>query len=450
MVLDKLGSSLKESLKKITKSVFVDERLIDELVRDIQRALLAADVNVQLVFDLSKKIKERALAEKDIKGISPKEHLVKIVYEELTNFMGGEKSEIAFGKKKPFKIMMVGLFGSGKTTCIGKLAKYYASRGKKVAAIGLDVWRPAAMEQLENNCEKAGVKCFIKKGEKNPFKIWEEFEAKLSSYDLVLVDTAGRDALNDELIEEIENVNKMIKPDEVFLVISADIGQTAQKQAEQFHKSCGVTGVIITKMDGSAKGGGALAATSITKAPIKFIGVGEKVDDLESFNPKGFVGRLLGMGDIEALLEKAELAIDKEKAEDMGKKFLKGDFNFLDLYEQMAAMKKMGSLSKLLDMIPGFGGAQIPKEMLDVQEGKLEKWKYILQSFTKKELENPEIITGSRIDRAAKGSGVKTSEVRELLKQYRMSKKMMKAMKGMGDNLDMNKMMRKFKGKKVF
>ncbi len=445
MVLDKLGSSLKETLAKIAKSLFVDEKLVNELVKDIQRALLQADVNVKLVFDLSNKIKKRALDEKVPAGISKREYLVTIVYEELTRFLGGEKNEIVIDKtKKPFIIMMVGLYGSGKTTNANKIAKYYQKRGFKVATLGLDVHRPAAAQQLKQLSDKLSIPCYINEKEKNALKIYREFEKHYSEYDILLIDTAGRDSLSDELVEELSSLNKYIKPDEKLLVISGDLGQSAQKQAESFHSACGVTGVFITKLDGTAKGGGALSACAVTQAPVKFIGVGEKPDDIETFNPKGFVGRLLGMGDIEALLEKAEEAMSQEEAEDMGKKMLKGDFNFLDLYEQMQAMSKMGSLSKIVEMIPGLGGAKIPKEMLEGQEGKLKKWKIIMQSCNKKELEDPEIIARERIDRIAKGSGTSVQEVRELLKQYKQSKKMMKMM---GGTEDPEKMMKKLKGK---
>lgn len=440
MVLDKLSNSLKDTLKKIAKSVFVDERLIDELVKDIQRALLSADVNVQLVFNLSKSIKERALKEKAPGTITQKEHLIKIVYEELVKFLGEEKHEIKIEKKKPFKIMMVGLFGSGKTTTIGKLAKFYTKRGYKVAALGLDVHRPAAPDQLEQICQQVNIPCFINKKEKNAIKIYKEFEDKYSKFDILLIDSAGRDALSEDLIEEIENLNELIKPDERLLVISADIGQAAQKQAEQFHKSCNITGVIVTKMDGTAKAGGALSACSVTKAPIKFIGVGEKADDLEEFNPKGFVSRLLGMGDLEALLEKTKEAFTEEKAKDMSKKMLKGDFNFLDLYEQLESMSKMGSLKKIMDLIPGMGNLNIPKDMLDVQEDKLKKWKFVLQSMTKEELEDPEIIDRSRIERISKGSGMPIQEIKDLIKQYKQSKKMMKLMSGKDPEKLMKKM----------
>lgn len=447
MVLEKLGGSLKNTLSKIARAMFVDENLVNELVKDIQRALLQADVNVKLVFELSKNIKERALKEKPPAGLSQKEYLINVVYEELVKFMGGEKNKIVIDKtKKPFKIMTVGLFGSGKTTTIAKLAKYYAKRGFKVAAIGLDVHRPAAPEQLKQNCDNINIPAFILPGEKDAIKIYKHFEKDLEKYDLVLVDTAGRDALSEDLVKELEELNKTINPDEKILVISADIGQAAQNQAQQFHDSCGITKVIITKLDGTAKGGGALSACAVTDAPITFIGVGEKVDDLESFNPKGFVGRILGMGDLEALLEKAQEAIKPEDAEEMGAKLLKGEFNLVDLYEQMQAMSKMGPLSKVMDLIPGMGKMDIPKDMISGQEKKLDKWKVIMQSCTKKELEDPSLIDRSRIERIAKGAGVEPSEVRGLLKQYNQSKKLIKSMKGM-DSMDPNALMKKFKGK---
>jgi signal recognition particle subunit SRP54 len=445
MVLEKLGDSLKNTLSKIAKSVFVDEKLVNELVKDIQRALLQSDVNVKLVFELTKEIKQRALKEEAPSGLTKKEHLVNIVYEELVKFLGEKAAEIKITKKKPFKIMMTGLFGSGKTTTIGKLAKYFQKRGHKIAALGLDVHRPAAPEQLAQISKQINIPCFIEKGEKDPIKIYKKYEKEFSKFDILIVDTAGRDALSAALIKEIKNLYDTIKPDENLLVISADIGQAAQKQAEIFHENAKITGVVVTKMDGTAKGGGALTACAATKAPIKFIGVGEKIDDLETFNPSGFVGRMLGMGDIQALLEKAKEAMPEEKAEDLSKRMLKGDFTLIDLYEQMEAMKKMGSLSKLMEMIPGMGQLKLPKEMLDVQEGKLKQWKHAMNSMTREELENPDKITTSRIDRISKGSGVSTKVIRELIKQYRMSKKMVKMMKGKGANME--KMMKKFQGK---
>jgi len=428
MVLDNLGSKFREILNKVAKSIFVDDKLINELIKEIQRALLSADVNVKLVSELTKSIKERALKEKT--KLDQRTQIVNIVYEELTKFLGDEKSELEITKKQPFKIMMVGVFGSGKTTTISKLANYYKKRGYKVATLGLDVHRPAAIDQLEQLCSKLKVDCFTDRKEKNPVKIYKEFSDKYSKYDILFIDTAGRDSLDKELIKEIKEINDEIKPDEKLLVISADIGQVAQELAEGFHKNCGVTGVIVSKLDGTARAGGALTGTAATGAKVKFIGVGEKADDLETFNPKGFVSRLLGMGDLEALLEKAKEVIDEENAGDIKDRLTSGEFNLNDLYEQMKAMKKMGPLNKIMEMIPGFSGLKMPKEALQVQEGKLEKWKYIIDSCTKKERNDPELIDSKRAERIAKGSGTTISEVRELIKQYRMAKKMMKMMKG--------------------
>ncbi|MBI2109872.1 signal recognition particle protein Srp19, partial [Candidatus Woesearchaeota archaeon] len=273
-------------------------------------------------------------------------------------------------------------------------------------------------------------------------KIYKNNEKDLSKYDLLLVDTAGRDALSKDLIQEIENLNEYIKPDESILVISADMGQAAKNQAETFYKSAKITGVMVTKLDGTAKGGGALTACAETKAPIKFIGTGEKVDDIETFNPQGFVSRLLGMGDIEALLEKTTGAITEDQAKDMSKKLLKGEFNFVDLYEQLQAMKKLGPIQKVMELIPGFSSVKLPKEMLDVQESKLEKWKYILDSMNKKELEDPALLSAKRIDRIAKGSGCSVSEVRDLIKQYNQTKKLMKSLKGKSPE----KLLKRFQG----
>jgi len=446
MVLDKLGEGLRNTLEKIKNSLFVDEKLINELVKDIQRSLLQSDVNVKLVFELTKRIKDRALKDDVPKNLSKKDYLVKVVYEELVKFLGGDGAKININKK-PFYIMLVGLFGSGKTTTSGKLAKYYQKRGYKVGLISTDTWRPAAYEQLQQLSQKVGVDFFGIKGEKDPVKIFKTYQEELKKYDIVLIDTAGRDALNEELIEELNKIRSIVKADENLLVISADIGQAAEKQAKAFHDTCGVTGVIITKLDGTAKGGGALTACAVTGSPVKFIGIGEKIDALEEFKPEGFVGRILGMGDLEALLEKVNEAITADEAKDLGKKFLKGEFNLIDLYEQMQTMKKMGPLTKVMELIPGMNTAKIPKEMLENQQVKLEKWKYAMQSMTREELEDAEIIDASRADRIAKGSGLSAGEVRELVKQYKQSKKLMKMLKGNDKNME--KMMKSMQGGNV-
>jgi signal recognition particle subunit SRP54 len=447
MVLEKLSDSLKATLQKIAKSVFVDEKLVNELVKDIQRALLQSDVNVKLVFSLTQKIKDRALKEDTTKNLTKKEQLINIVYEELVNFLGKEGHKIEVNKK-PFKIMLVGLFGNGKTTHAGKLAKFFSKRGHRVAVIQTDTWRPAAYDQLKQLAEQVNVQFYGMKDEKDPIKIYKAFEKELQNFDVVIVDTAGRDALSSDLIEELNKINSLVQPDETLLIIGADIGQAAEKQATAFHETCKITGVIITKMDGTAKGGGALIACAVTKAPVKFIGVGEKVDALEEFKPANFVGKMLGMGDLEALLDKVKEAMTEEQAEDLSKKFLKGEFTLIDLYEQMEAMNKMGPLTKVMDMIPGFGNLGMSKDAITQQEGKLKKWRFIMDSCTKEELEDPEDIDASRIDRIAKGSGTSTNEVRELLKQYKQSKKLVKIFKP-GNQKQMQQMMKKMQGGNV-
>ncbi|MCF7862106.1 signal recognition particle protein Srp54 [Candidatus Woesearchaeota archaeon] len=429
MVLDKLGDSLKRTLSKITNSLFVDEKLINELIKDIQRALLHADVNVKLVFELTKKIKERALNEKLPAALSKKEQIINIVYGELVNFLGEEERPIKTDHK-PTILMLVGLFGNGKTTTCGKLAKYYTKRGSKTALIQLDVHRPAAYEQLSQIGKQINVDVFGEPGGGDALEIYKKYQEKLNKYDLIIVDTAGRDALSDDLITELESLNDYITPHEVLLIMGADVGQTAMKQALGFKEAVNITGVIITKLDGTAKGGGALAACSVTGAPVRLIGVGEKLDDLEPYDPHGFVGRILGMGDIKALLDKAKNAISEEDAQDLGQKFLKGEFNLIDLYEQMQAIKKMGPLTKVMEMIPGMSQANIPKEIIEGQQGKIESWRYIMDSCTKEELEDPSIIHRDRAERIAKGSGCSISEVRDLLKHYKQSRKLMKAFKG--------------------
>ncbi|MBI2176484.1 signal recognition particle protein [Candidatus Woesearchaeota archaeon] len=429
MVLDNLGESLRNALQKVARSMFVDDAAVNELIKELQRALLQSDVNVKLVFSLSQRIKERILKEETPGGLTKREFLVKVVYEELVKFLGGEESQLD-ASAIPTIIMLSGLFGSGKTTTAAKLARYFSKRGLKVAMVQLDVYRPAALDQLQQLGKQIGVPVFGNKSEKDPLKIFSSCQNELRKFDVVIVDTAGRDALSAELIAELKAVAAAVQPNENLLVISADIGQAAERQATAFHDACKITGVIVTKLEGTAKGGGALSACSVSGAPIKFVGVGEKIEDMEKFNPKGFVGRLLGMGDIEALLEKANEAVTEEEAKDMSEKFLKGEFTLLDLYEQMQAIKKMGPIAKVMEMIPGFGQLKLPKDVLDVQEANLKKWKFAMDSMTKKELEDPEAVTSDRIERIAKGSGIGTGEVKDLLKQYRQSKKVVKMFKG--------------------
>lgn len=466
MVLDKLGDSLKGTLSKIKNSITVDRSLVEEILKEIQKALLSSDVNVRLVLDVTKNIRKRAIEENN-KALDKREHLVTIIYEELSKFLGvGEEfklKENEDGSKIQNIILLVGLYGQGKTTTSGKLGNYFKNRSKKVALISTDTWRPAAYEQLRQLGEKIEIDVYGNPNAIGPNEIWNEFSKKLEKYDVVIVDSAGRDSLNEELVDEISSLNSLINPTDTFLVLGADVGQTAQKQAEMFKDQLDISGVVITKMDGTGKGGGALSACSIVEAPVKFIGVGENIGDFERFNSEKFVSELLGMGNIESLLEKARIAMDEDKAKNMGTRMMSGEFNLDDLYEQMTAMNKMGSMSKLMNMIPGMGGMGIDKNMLGAQEGKMEKWKIAMDSMTLHEKKHPSVIDIARIKRIAAGSGNSTGTVRELMKQYKQMKKMMgmfsspdkmqdmeKGMEGMGENpSDMMKMMQKMGGNKM-
>ncbi|HRZ85909.1 MAG TPA: signal recognition particle receptor subunit alpha [Candidatus Paceibacterota bacterium] len=439
-MLEGLSNILKKSIDKISSAIFVDKTLIDSIVKDLQRALIMADVNIKLISEISNKIKKEG--ESRVKGIEKKEHLIKLLNDEITNIIGGEKKELILGKKDT--ILFVGLYGTGKTTTIAKLASYYKKRGKNVAMLGLDVHRPAASEQLEQLGHKIEVPVFVDKNQKNALKVYEKYKKELEQYDLVLVDSAGRDALEKSLIKEIKEVSEKIKATHTILVIAADIGQAAKNQASTFKESCNINGVIITRMDSSAKAGGALTACYEVNAPVYFIGTGEKMNDIEIFNPKSFVSRLLGMGDLESLIEKVKTA-SGENQEKMSKRLEEGKFSLIDLYEQINSMQNMGPLSKITELIPGFSKAKIPEEMLGNQEEKIKGWKHAIASMTKEEIENPEILEKqtSRISRISKGSGVSTGDIRQLIKQYKMIKELMGSAKNLSeaDMTDPSKLM---------
>lgn len=421
MVLDSLGSSLKGAFRKIAGLGVVDKAAVDLIVKDLQRALLLADVDVELVSELSGRIRKKVLDEKPPAGLTLKEYFIKTLYDELVGFLGAEAGEIALKKQT---ILVIGLFGSGKTTTTGKLARWFKLRGLKVGLVACDVHRAAAQEQLRQIGKRLDVPVYSegKKAEDIAKNAMQK-----SKDDVLIFDSAGRDALDKELARELQNLGKIVKPDEILLVIPADIGQAARKQSEEFSKLVGITGVIVTKLDGTAKGGGALAATAVSGAKVKFIGVGEKAEDLEAYDPKGFASRLIGYGDIKGLLEKAkEAGIDESAA----KRVMEGKFDLNDFYEQIKSMQKMGSLSKLAEMVPGIGNVKLPQGLLEVQEGKMKKWKHAIDSMTKFEKENPEDIKASRIKRIAKGAGVSESDVRDLIRYYKQSKKILKLAKG--------------------
>lgn len=427
MVLDRLGTSLYGALKKVFRASVVDEATVKELVRDIQRALLQADVNVKLVLEISKRIEERALKEKVPPGIARREHVIKVVYEELTRFVGDKPVPIKLEPGKRKILMLVGIQGSGKTTVASKLARYFHKKGLQPALICADTFRPGAFAQLQQLAKRINIPVYGDLTIKDPLKVVFKGLKLFAEKDLVIVDTAGRHKEEHDLIKEMKKLEKKIKPDEVIMVIDGTIGQQALLQAKKFHETTPIGAIIVTKLDGSARGGGALSAVAATGAPIKFVGTGEKIEDLESFVPARFVGRLLGMGDLETLLEKvreAEIKVPKKKA----KAILSGKFTLTDMYEQFEAVKGMGTFKKIFKMLPGMS-YDVPDEMLNTAEGRLEKWRVIIQSMCVEEKENPKLLNSSRVRRVARGSGTTEKEVKDLLKQYVMMRKMLKSFK---------------------
>ena len=439
MVLDALGDALRNTLRKIAGASHISPELIKELVKDIQRALIQSDVNVRLALELSKTIEKRALEEKSPAGMTGREHVVRIVHQELVKAIGESRSL----KLGPQKIMLVGLYGQGKTTTTGKLGKHFKKKGLNLGLIAADVHRPAAFDQLSQIGEQVQVPVFGSSDNKDAGKVVKEGLEEFKELDVVIVDTAGRHALDEELIAEMKSISKIVKPDEILLVMDATVGQQAGPQAQAFHDAVGVSGVILTKLDGSAKGGGALSAVAVTKAPIVFVGTGESLDSLETLDPDRFISRLLGMGDLQTLLERAEEVLDAESAEDTARKMLSGKFTLIDMREQMEALTKMGPLSKVMEMVPGMSG-MMKKGQMDETQDRLEKFKVLMSSMTKEELENPKIIKRSRVNRIAKGSGSDPQEIRELLKQYNQSRKMMS---NLGGNRRMQQRMMKQFGK---
>jgi len=429
MVLDDLGDSLRGTLKKIANAVHIDSKLVKEVVRDIQRALLQADVNVKLVLELSKKIEKRALQEKPPAGMSNREHVIHIVYEELVEILGDSR-ELQIKKQI---IMMVGLYGQGKTTTCGKLATFFKKKGLRPALIAGDIHRPAAYEQLKQIAEQVKVPFYGDKSEKNAVKVVKEGLNKFKrSSDVIIVDTSGRHKLEDDLIDEMKEIFKATKPDEKLLVIDAATGQQAGPQAKAFNDAVDITGIVLTKLDGTAKGGGALSASSEVGAPIIFIGTGEHPSDFEKFEPAGFISRLLGMGDIKSLLEKAEESMKGKDAEETARRIMSGKFTLHDMYDQMDMLSGMGSLRKVAEMLPGGfpGKGKVKQEDMDNTEVKLQKFRIIMDSMTDEEMNNPNIIRASRIKRIARGAGVENKNVKELLKYFNMTKKMMKGFSG--------------------
>lgn len=443
MVLDNLSNSLRKTLKKIANSPNIDREVISEVTRDIQRALVMADVNVRMVRDLTTRIQERALEEKPKAGMSSREHVIRIVSDELVNILGGAR-DISL---KRMRIMMVGLYGQGKTTTAGKLARYYQRKGMRVALIAGDVHRPAAIDQLRQLGDKVNTPVYYDYDEKDAVKVVMAGLEHFKTEEIIIIDTAGRHALEDDLIQEIERIHKAADPEEKFLVLDAAVGQQAGPQAQAFHDAVHVTGVILTKLDGTAKGGGALSAVQATQAPIVFIGTGEHIEDLEHFDPPRFISRILGGGDIRALLEKATEALDEGDAEELARNIMGGRFTLKDMYRQMEMIGKMGKWDKLMELLP-FGGSIRNSPEFEAQQEKLFQFRVIMDSMTDEEQENPRIIKAHRIHRIARGAGVRTSDVKMLLRQYETS---MKTVKGIVKNRKARKqLMRQFGGEETF
>ena len=413
----------------MTKKGRLTELEIKQAMREVRIALLEADVNLGVAKDFIAKVSEKAVGQEILKSLSPAQQVIKIVNEELTELMGSTNSKLIVSPESPTVIMMCGLQGAGKTTLCGKLAVYLKKQGKKPLLAACDVYRPAAINQLKIVGEKAQADVF-EKGQGNPVKIAAEAveHAKKYGYDTVIVDTAGRLHIDEALMEELENITKAIRVDEILLTVDSMTGQDAVNVAKTFNDRLELTGVVLTKLDGDTRGGACLSIKAITGKPIKFASVGEKLTDLEPFYPDRMANRILGMGDVLSLIEKAQEAVSEEQMQKMERKFKANSFTLDDYLEQFAMLKKMGGAKSLLGMLPGMG-TKVKISDADIDESKIERTKAIILSMTKKERNDPSIINYSRKTRIAKGSGTSIQEVNQLLKQYEQSKQMMKMMK---------------------
>lgn len=428
-MLDNLKTGLRAAIKKIVSSSGVDEEMIKQLANDVLKSLLSADVKTTLAIQIAENLKKRSLTETPPPGLSRKDHIIKILYDELAGLLGKE-NDFQFQPGKLNRVLMLGIQGSGKTTITGKLAKFLTKQGYKVGVIGADTYRPGALVQLKTNCEKSGVEVYGEENNKDAPGIvkngLKHFENQ--TLDVMLIDTAGRHKEEKDLLDEMKEIGKVAEPDLALLVIDGTIGQQCYNQAESFHKTVPVGGIIITKLDSSAKGGGALAASAATGAKVMYIGTGERVDDLELFSPTRFVGRLLGMGDIQAVLDLAK-RLETEADDVRLKRISSGKMNMEDFYYQLEEVSKVGSLKGLLDNMPGLSG-MVKEDQVEQMETRVQRWRYIIQSMSKQEKADPDLLNASRIKRIARGCGWPEHEVKELLKNYKNSKGMMKAAKG--------------------
>src|SRR5690625_272746 len=433
MAFEGLADRLQSTIKKITGKGKVSEQDVKEMAREVRLALLEADVNFRVVKDLINRIKERAVGQEVMDSLTPGQQVIKVVKDELTNLMGKEQSKIAVSDRPPTVIMMVGLQGAGKTTTTGKLANHLRkNHNRNPMLVACDVYRPAAINQLETLGKQLNMPVFSMGTETNPVEIAEKAieKAKEDHNDYVIIDTAGRLHIDNDLMDELDNIKKMASPDEIFLVVDSMTGQDAVNVAESFNEQLDISGVVLTKLDGDTRGGAALSIKAVTDKPIKFAGMGEKLDELEAFHPERMASRILGMGDVLTLIEKAQTNVDEKQAKALEEKMRTMSFTFDDFLEQMGQVKNMGPLEDLMAMIPGANKMKGLKNA-QLDEKQLVHVEAIIQSMTKKERQDPSLMNASRKKRIAKGSGTSVSQVNRLLKQFDEMKKMMKQMTNM-------------------
>ncbi len=431
MVFEGLAEKLQNALGKLKGKGKLSEKDVDNAMREVKLALLEADVNFRVVKNFVNSVKERAIGHEVMESLTPGQQVIKIVNEELTKLMGEKESKIEFSNTPPTVIMMCGLQGAGKTTTSGKLGALLKKKGKRPLLVACDIYRPAAIKQLEVVGEKVGIPVFAMGDKQSPVNIAKAAieHGKKNGNDLIIIDTAGRLHIDEALMEELQNIKSKVNPNEILLVVDAMTGQDAVTVAESFNDKLGITGVVLTKLDGDARGGAALSIRTVTNKPIKFAGMGEKLDQLETFYPDRMASRILGMGDMLSLIEKAQANFDEKKAMELEKKLRSQQFTFEDFLDQLQQMKNMGPMSQILEMIPGVNSKQLKN--LNVDEKELVHIEAIIQSMTKAERLNPAIIDGSRRKRIARGSGTSIQEVNKLLKQFNETKKMLKKFSGM-------------------
>lgn len=436
MAFEGLADRLQNTMQKIRGKGKVNEADVKEMMREVRLALLEADVNFKVVKDFVKKVSERAVGQEVLKSLTPGQQVIKVVKEELTELMGGEQSKIGVAKRPPTVIMMVGLQGAGKTTTTGKLANFLRKKhNRNPLLVAADIYRPAAIKQLQTLGKQLDFPVFSLGDQVSPVEIAKQAieKAKEDHHDYVLIDTAGRLHVDEALMDELKQIKELANPEEILLVVDSMTGQDAVNVAGSFNEQLGLTGVVLTKLDGDTRGGAALSIRSVTNTPIKFVGMGEKMDALETFHPERMASRILGMGDVLSLIEKAQINVDEEKAKELEKKMKTNSFTLDDFLDSLSQVKSMGPLDELLKMMPGANKIKGLNNM-KVDEKQIAHVEAIIKSMTKKEKETPEIINASRRKRIAKGSGRTVPEVNRLLKQFDDMRKMMKQMTGMGQN----------------